>query len=370
MKGQNDKIHEKCDQVEKVILLFRATVPFQILEAVGRMDERLENLPNSFIQALQDRRFKTSDLQDLQALLSKGSPLTKVTDILKKKYGLDPESISQMDTQRELIKKRFVQGTFSWLKDYPSYKVWLKGQNTPFLYISGAAGTGKTFFTFYCNQLIEETTKQSRSVVDSSKPRPTTLVTSFSFEPGKQDSQSFQSVLASLIVQIADRDTKLCEAIAKDVMKGNENINDDDKSKFLWDNLLLKKFEKNSDTSRILYILLDGVDQMEEDDRHSMLRIFQTLNSDKSGIRILMTGTPETYDKVSSMLKSAKINLAEKEKAEGDFKVIIDDRIKNSDSLKAFSADAIREVKMRLLSSTSISPLERKKDNEDSFLIH
>ncbi|RAH81654.1 hypothetical protein BO86DRAFT_96267 [Aspergillus japonicus CBS 114.51] len=383
LKGRNKEIMAKCDHVQKVILLFRATLPIQILNVVEGMGEKIENLPTSFIQALQDMKIKSSDLQPLWG---KASALEKIKETLKNSKDLDPDTEVRVETQMKLVRKHLVPGTFSWSETDPAYKSWATGHKNPFIFVSGEAGTGKTFFAYHCYLSIQEQSKRYRIANDKNNPdqRRTMLAAYFPFEPGRQESQSFRNVLAYILVQIADHDIKLCESIAKDliaskIFKGGQNDKQEEKLKFLWNNLLVKKFEKTPETSRDVFILLDGVELMEESDRRRMLELFQTLNSDKCGIRILMTGTTDDslYDTVFGFTKCPKIDLIAKTKAGGDFERIIEARINGSEVLKSFKDSTRSAIERKLLQNPSrvmssvdltLTMMEQSEGDETSAL--
>ena len=98
--------------------------------------------------------------------------------------------------------------------------------------------------------------------------------------------------LGTLIVQIAEQDSKYNEQIAKELKKISVNDDrspnifkkkvgklDDLKSEgdlaVLWKEFILEKFTRASDgTSRTLYLLLDGLDQFDYKERDELLAIF------------------------------------------------------------------------------------------------
>jgi len=178
--------------------------------------------------------------------------------------------------------------------------------------------------------------------------RQSTSVACFLFESGKEDSQSLQAVLATLILQIAEQDPKLCDSKDRELKKMPKG--DDDLSiKFLWENLILKTFERSSETSRNCYLLLDGVEQMKPNHCQNMLKLFQALDGDRHCVRVMMTGLPDMFEKLG--LKSLlKINLDEKTKSAGDISKIIDHRIQHSKNLKNCSAAAQEQIKKKLYS--------------------
>ncbi|OQV10292.1 hypothetical protein CLAIMM_14312 [Cladophialophora immunda] len=346
MKGRNKNIQKKCNEVNTAILLFRATVPLKILEVTVDMNKKIDDLPSSLVGALQRMNLKASEMQ--QIFGSKKS--ITVEKIMKsfKDTGLDVEAKHFMEKQMTLINSHIAPDTFLWLKDEPFYKSWLSGQASPFIYVSGSSGAGKTYLTCKYYSLIQANTKSSQMGAELEGSRQSISVACFLFESGKEDAQSFQAVLATLILQIAEQDPKLCESMGRELEKMPKG--DVDLSiKFLWENLVLKKFERASEASRICYILLDGVEQMKQDHCQSMLKRFQALDGDRHCVRVMMTGPPQMLEKLG--LKTLlKIDLDEKTKSKGDISKIIDHRIKNSKNLKNCSAAAQEQIKQKLYS--------------------
>ncbi|EXJ75437.1 uncharacterized protein A1O5_02133 [Cladophialophora psammophila CBS 110553] len=347
MKGRNKNIQNKCDEVNKAILLFRATVPLKILEVTIDMNKKIDDLPSSLVIALQRMNLKASEMQQI---LGPKKSIT-VERIMKtfKDSGLDVDAKRFMEKQMNLINTHIAPDTFLWLRDEPSYKSWLSGQASPFIYISGSSGAGKTYLTCRYYSLIQANTKANQITAELEGSRQSTSVACFLFESGKEDSQSFQAVLATLILQIAEQDPKLCESMGRELEKMPKGGDDDLSIEYLWKTLILKKFEKASETSRTCYLLLDGVEQMKPNHCQNMLKRFQALDGDKHCIRIMMTGPPIMHEKLG--LKSLlKINLDEKTKSAGDISKIIDHRIKNSKNLKNCSAAAQEKIKAKLYS--------------------
>lgn len=274
-------------------------------------------------------RMKSSDLQ---LLLGRQKPTFK--DILEnfRKRGVNVDAKATMEKQMELIKTRSVANTFSWIREAPTYSSWLKGQPSPFLYVSGSSGAGKTYFMYKCCRILEDGPKATSIATQSDKGKQMASVACFFFEPGKEDVQSFRNILATLVLQIAEQDVRLCETMAKDL----EKVSKDDEAGMvttLWETMILKKFERTSEGSpRTLYILLDGIDQMKAEYFSDMMDRFKALGPDKHSIRVMLSGSRDMGNKVD--LKSlSEIDLDEMTKSKGDIAKVINDRIHKSAAL-------------------------------------
>jgi hypothetical protein len=195
--------------------------------------------------------------------------------------------------------------------------------------------------------LVQELAKPKTT--DTTKKRQNISVAYFFFDPGSED-HSLISALQNIIVQIASQDPKYCDALSKDIDKKVPEPSEDDATKHLWNTFLSTKFGKTSEASRMAYILLDGVDLLDENDLRNLLSLFQDLGCDKTAIQIMMTGIP---DKLKEMnLKPSQIDLPARTKEHGDIKTIITHRIKNMKNLKDFS-EANREKILKHLDSQS-----------------
>ena len=109
----------------------------------------------------------------------------------------------------------------------------------------------------------------------------------------------------------------------------------------LWNNFLAAKFEKTPESSRVAYILLDGVDLLDEADLQDLLDLFQDLGCDKTALQIMMTTSfPE------------KLKLVERRKERGDIPKIIEHRIKSMNNLKGFSKENHNKILEQLASQS------------------
>lgn len=341
MNGRNEKILKKCEEVTTAILKFRATVPLKVLSVVEHMDKKLEDFPDTFIKALQDMNLKPSDLR---LLTPKNNPL----DEIKKMLGSRTGGMVSIEPNINLIASHYVPGTFSWLEDHTEYHKWFQGQTTPFLCVSGVQGTGKSYFAYHCHQMIQETTRHRRLTADVIKTRQAVSVACWFFDSGRPETQSLQSAVSSLIVQIATQDTKFRDAIAKDISKtGRADKSRKPEAAELWRAFLYTKLERTTETSRLVYILLDGVDSLDEIDSQTLLGLLRDLNCDKTGIQVMMTGHPDKLKEMKLQL-SCNIDLPEETMKHRDLEKIIDYRINKSENLSGFTLENLETIRKSL----------------------
>jgi hypothetical protein len=121
--------------------------------------------------------------------LDQRSSRTKLFDVLNWLKAPDPS------THHLRARKAHAPGTSQWLFKLPEFKSWISGRS-PWLWISGRAGSGKTVL---CSQAIEH-------IADQIRPRRLEVIAYFYFSiTGNYDLPPYQTLLLSLIVQLVDR---------------------------------------------------------------------------------------------------------------------------------------------------------------------
>ncbi|PLB46535.1 hypothetical protein P170DRAFT_477416 [Aspergillus steynii IBT 23096] len=361
LKGQDQQIREACNEVKKAIGLFRDTLPFQTLVEMNTISTNMKDMPVRFVEQLQ-ASVKYSELQPLWNKSQKS--LDAIKDSLKAFNLFHPEVEQWVEDQMKLVAKRVVNDTFSWTESESTYTEWESGRGAPYIFILGEAGSGKTFFACHCYKSLQK--RKALATKDQSSQRRTIpFVTYFPFKGGRESSQGLGSVLAHILLQVAMQDMKLRDSIARDLLsfKERKKEGNDDSQKvieFIWQSLLVRKFEKAaSEAPRELFILLDGVEVMCESDRTRMMDLFQHLSLGKDRIRILMTGAG---DKTSvGIPRCPVIVLNDMIGKKGDIWRIIQHRVSQSEKLRNFKDEFWKQVEKRLLESlNTISTVDIK----------
>ncbi|RAL59829.1 hypothetical protein DID88_000458 [Monilinia fructigena] len=314
---------------------FRATLPFKTLNAIEAarkdMNEKLDDMPQRLVQAIQNGKPKPSDFNQF-VWKEKYNKLGKIKEIFKK-HGFNLEGISSMENRMNTFKSQFVPDTFSWLGKNEEYQAWLKvkGEVIPLIHVSGSPGAGKSFFTYSCYLKVLDTKASNHA-------KPT---------PGKTDSQLSHNVLASVIVQIAEQDAKFRDLASKELEKqlgemlratttGNNEL-----TNYLWMQMIVRGFDRASaETPRLVYILLDGIELMDSE----MLNLLQCLNCDKTGVQVMVTHTPNYQ-----IIPTVDLDNRETEALADDLGKVIDFRISNSTNMKGFSESSLGKIKDNLI---------------------
>jgi hypothetical protein len=94
LKGRDEKIQAKCGNVERVILLFGATVPFKTLRRVEDLNQKVDELPNVLRKVMQGVR--SSDL-----LPEPDS--SKALENVQKRFGIKPDDMSLLESHMRLM---------------------------------------------------------------------------------------------------------------------------------------------------------------------------------------------------------------------------------------------------------------------------
>ncbi|KAJ5899483.1 Tetratricopeptide-like helical [Penicillium taxi] len=353
LRGRDPNIQGACANVEKAIQAFRDIVPLQTLGQIQTISAAMQDMPDRFVEQLQTK-LKYSELQSLWGRSQNSLDLIK--EHFKKNNLFNSDVEARIEDQLKLVDKQFVGGTFSWIEDDSTYKAWESGLKAPYLFVLGSAGSGKTFFACHCYKSIQ---KYSLMTIENSKDnferRTAPFVTYFPFKIGREESQELGNVLAYTILQVAKQNKKLSDSIAKDLQafeKGND-VNPETRNRFLWQNLLVTKFEKITEAPRELLIILDGIEVMKEPECKMMLDLFQELSPEKCGVRVLMTGTESALisKKGFGLSGCPKITLGEKIKKENDIRKIMDFRIRNSERLRSYDERVWDKVEQKLVNS-------------------
>jgi len=233
------------------------------------------------------------------------------------------------------IKQSFVDGTATWLVKDPDYNSWLGGDK-PLLWIRGSDGVGKSYIAHATARKFLPQTDTHRNVVY------------FYFRSDSSYSMSVQNAFVSAALQISESSSRYAEQIAAKI---KEDAGKDASKNTLstWKRFLLPMFIK--DGEHHLYMVLDGLDEIDEKEKKTLVQFFEEMIAEKSKISVLVTSRPEVS--ILDHLNPAVVDVA-KEKIAQDLKALIRHRLKSLPRLKKFS-HPVKQVILRKVVKTADS---------------
>ncbi|KAK4667636.1 hypothetical protein QC763_311050 [Podospora pseudopauciseta] len=203
------------------------------------------------------------------------------------------------------MEREFVKNTFAWFND--DFEK-LKTMDGGVWYIGGESGMGKSFFSFAI---------YSRLALEFEND-PFTSVASFIFDENFEKLERVDNVLYFCSAQIASTDNSYRQHI-------QSLVDDDEKGEWkkdAWDKLYGSTFAKTATKGRRLYLVLDGIDQLEND---QLSRLFRYIKQ-AAGLRIIfvISGTRDLKRRLPRVDHTITLDQAV---LSGDFKLLTQSRV-------------------------------------------
>ncbi|KAL2691554.1 hypothetical protein Neosp_001943 [[Neocosmospora] mangrovei] len=246
-------------------------------------------------------------------------------------------------TEYHILKETMVPGTCTWFFAEEAWTDWLSSQqnemHSPFLSVIGEPGTGKGHLAAAIYDRLCSSLRQGPDDKDN------TCVAHFYFRGDRESLTDFNEAVVSIVYQVSEQSTGACELIHRKLCcqkLGQEEI-EVVEWKELLDELLAPVFESGS--KRRLFIVFDGFDELEDDDKESFAE-FRAAVVDK-GLRIHVCFTSQSvavnFDSGETKPTCLQV-VMDRKKQLPDIKSLAWDRVNRFDGLKKFS----RYVKQRI----------------------
>ncbi|CAM1507730.1 Fc.00g045780.m01.CDS01 [Cosmosporella sp. VM-42] len=231
-----------------------------------------------------------------------------------------------------ILKETMVDDTCTWVFSEPQWEEWLHHEDIqrPILAITGQPGTGKSHIgAAVYNRLLQHAQE------DTSKR---TCATHFYFREQQQSLSSFINAVITVINQVVEQSSPLCELINTEFLKDELDM-DLWSWKDLVDGLLAPTFRQGSKNR--LFILFDGIDEL--DSLPSLAEFFQIIKDKNLRIYVAFTSRPSAIPQISETTPILSIEVA-KEKQMSDLKALVWNRLNTLSALRKFG----RYVKQRV----------------------
>ena len=207
-----------------------------------------------------------------------------------KKLSVDPDVIRQLGEEAEQIQIRNLRGTGSWLREMDAYKQWIdvESRSGSRLLLSGNTGSGKSCLAF---AVLEALVDNFTTAGDSSMK---VSVAFYRFARKKQKSSDtpVRDSLKYMAAQIAKTNRvfsrKLSSVLKSKSFSLLKDTSPDENLKELF-----APASRAEDWSTAFVLLLDGIDQLSDDDATQLFKV--ALELEAINLRILLTGTEEKF---------------------------------------------------------------------------
>ncbi|KAK6331132.1 hypothetical protein TWF696_003202 [Orbilia brochopaga] len=214
-----------------------------------------------------------------------------------------------------------VAGIFDWLAKSDIYTDLIEGRQRD-LYVSGDCGTGKSFMAYSIySDLRTKFDMESSSVVAY-----------FAFDSRVKELRTVNSMLKFCSVQVAQQNDSYQRYIRELISKKLTTWTDDDCWMYLFGTET-----KDIEAELKVYIVLDGMDELEESEMESFnqhLRHVQEQDPSQSKLQtyLVMAGSLETMSHIRTEIPSEQTILLDKEKLRksGDLKKLTETRLDSS----------------------------------------
>ena len=174
----------------------------------------------------------------------------------------------------EKHKREILKGSGEWIWEERVFSDWIEGK-MPVLWIYGFPGAGKSFLSFSVVQSLQKLHPQG--IQDTSL----TSVAYFFCKNDQPNLRSLDSALRTIAYQITKNDP----IYAKHILGKLDFIGDCKSSTRFWNEAILNYFNRKDGKSSV-YIVVDALDEMEEDDRTLFFEMLKSLTSQNQSSRI------------------------------------------------------------------------------------
>lgn len=226
------------------------------------------------------------------------------------------------------IRRSSIVETGQWILSKPEYIEWSL-EKTRILRISGEPGTEKSHIA---SAIIKDLSKQVQS--------HTRAVTAyFFFKFTSPQTRSVENALRSSVIQIAQTDEIFRERVARkldtdglglDSPMSKKNIVNE-----LWNRWFATEFSEDSEGT--LWLVLDGLDEADDDERDQLAKHFIELGKSSIRIQVVILGRPEVQSAFDAGDASSQRSISIiNEDNKSDIRALVNATYRSMDEFRAF----------------------------------
>ncbi|KAF2837374.1 NACHT and TPR domain protein [Patellaria atrata CBS 101060] len=283
-----------------------AAESFINLKRTGRDVEKLTYTTSATASAVNETAFMIREMSlDVTGVRQELSRLTSVTggsgtgvgadDFLGSIKAILQPSVHPQDFYDDISKNR-VLGTGNWVQREPSFQAWSEKQS-PIIYVSGIPGSGKSFLSSSIISYLRE--QHPQRVNDSSH----VSIAYFFFKDSSPETRSVHQALRDISFQICQNDPLYAKYVGKQITTAS----DIQTIRSAWRKLFVDYFTKSKENDSSAFILLDGMDEAYNDERHTFLDLLGEVKTEQnaSRIKLAMVGRPQVLGDIEDGLEQS-----------------------------------------------------------------
>lgn len=227
----------------------------------------------------------------------------------------------------------FVQGTCGWIEETEVFKKVLDQKSTSPIVIKGEPGTGKTMLAFYIFCSLKHHFP--------SNSQTSAAYFSFSIESGKL--WSVRDMVCACAMQVAEENESYRKDLVKIISKKPDyqwpkGLNADD----CWNSLFMSAFSGQDPRGRLV-LVLDGFDQMEEDEVNELQKLLQTVK-DKDTFQFILVSRDGLDTQGWGNIGGKSIIDLNKENLDQDIRIFTEARMKTLKKLDRCSEKSRKSI--------------------------
>ncbi|KAH8680789.1 hypothetical protein BX600DRAFT_428770 [Xylariales sp. PMI_506] len=256
------------------------------------------------------------------------------------KHSLSPKAQERMLQRWTSMDQEYVPETLDWIHELPEFTEWKDGGN--FLFIKGAAGTGKSLVAYKIWSLL----------VAEFRPGSETSVACFSFDRNDEEFNSVQNMVTFCSSQIACIDSSYLNEIST-FLQSKESASDWYEK--CWEELFQQPFKSSDDAKRKAFIILDGIDQLDENEYDKLVSYLRQVKLCNLQLSFIFTGMENRLE-IGESVKTVDIWENGGQRVASDIEKVVKARMENLKKLSQLRRRIKKDIVVAI------------KKNADSFI--
>ncbi|KAL5115644.1 hypothetical protein ACEQ8H_006443 [Pleosporales sp. CAS-2024a] len=225
-----------------------------------------------FQKSISDKidKLQTSTGKEKERNMKSGA--SRPANFARLKTRLRNEAVGGMTEKYKDMALAYIDRLFDWIHTDPAFESFFNDEER-LLHVSGTSGMGKTTLSFHMFRLLEK----------KFHFEATTCTAWFSFDEEDPEMRSIINMLQYCAIEAAKKDDSYCTGL----LKALAGYPDFDTNEDAYIRLVESMYTK--DSGRRLILVLDGIDQLAEENFLDLIKLLSRIESQESTVQIIFT---------------------------------------------------------------------------------